>query len=220
MPPRAVPKKRVALLRRRFRELVEWSFNGNLSLAARALQMPVSTVQKYYQEGPRRISKEVLKRIDDLTGLGEWIVNERSQEIWRSLEFDGIRHREGGPMYPVLRLVKWRVIRVIDEMEKQQHVTAQREALIDTAQREALVGVFFAPVLEGLKVGLFQGSRPGQHFNIAFIGDVDPKRPRSVAEWRRLTGMELERARQIHRLCEFWEGELRLAIKPRGRLDT
>ena len=33
----------------------------------------VSTVQQYYQEGPRRISAAAVKRIDGVTGVGAWV---------------------------------------------------------------------------------------------------------------------------------------------------
>lgn len=204
MPPKAVPKKRIALLRRRFRELIDWGFDGNFSLAARALEMPVSTVQQYYQAGPRRIGKKALGRIDELTGLGEWIAGDDDREIWRQMDFTALEEQDGGPKYLIPKLVQWRVEKVIDEMEK--HVTADRDVL---------EGVFFAPILKALSVGLFRSSLPGSGFNLAFLGAADPSRLGSVANLRRLMGMEIERAKQIHRLCEFWEGELRLVINPK-----
>ena len=93
---------------------------------------------------------------------------------------------------------------MIDEMEK--HVTADRDTLTE---------VFFAPILKAQSVGLFRSFLPGSDFNLAFIGQADPKRLGSVANLKRLVGMEIERPKQIHRLCEFWEGELRLVIKPK-----
>lgn len=206
MPPKAVPKKRVALLRRRFRKLIEWAFDENLSLAARALGMPVSTVQQYYQAGPRRISKKALRRIDELTGLGEWMAGDDDREIWRRMDFITIQQKEGGPKYLIPKLVLWRVKRVIDEMEK--HATADRDVL-----RE----VFFAPILEALSAGLFPSLSAGSESNYALLRQAEPRRLRSAVDIQDLMGMNIERAKQIHRLCKWWEGELRLVIKAETR---
>ena len=195
MPPRAVPKKRVALMRRRFRDLIDWAFDGNLSLAARALRMPVSTVQKYYQEGPRRISSEALERIDELTELGSWVAGEGEGTIWESFRTISRGDQPDGAEYVIPQVVMWRVNSVMDAMSKR--VNADRDAVRDA---------FFAPILEGLNIGLFRGAFSGtkSFFNPAVVG-IKAKRGRSGAA---LLGWNLARAKQIHRLCEFWEGEL------------
>ena len=63
MPPKKRSKKDVAQMRRRFREAIDWGFDGNLSMTARVLKMSLSTVQQYYVEGPRRVSQQAVQKL-------------------------------------------------------------------------------------------------------------------------------------------------------------
>ncbi len=70
MPPVPLPQAQLVGLHVRFQRLVDWGFAGNLTLAAKMLGMPFSTVQKYYQLGPRRVTADALMAIEQYVGRG------------------------------------------------------------------------------------------------------------------------------------------------------
>ena len=206
MPPKRVAKKRVKEMRHHFREFVDWVFDGNLSLGSRVLAMSLSTVQKYYQDGPRRMSSQVIQRINDLedrADWGHWIVGKGISRgragpprSMGEFGYQNIIVTPAGPAYLVPLAVMWRVDRVVEIIG--QAVNAKRN------QRLAIV---FSPIVAGLKAGLYVsalGKRP--RFRPARVrGRRAIKSPHDLIKEM---GMGIERAQQIHRLCEFWEAEL------------
>ena len=85
MARKALSLAKLKQLKRRFRAMVDFSFNGNLTFAADTLEMPFSTVQQYYQRGPRRIDGRAVKRIDDLLGRPGWIIGEEDPPMGDTL---------------------------------------------------------------------------------------------------------------------------------------
>ena len=204
MPPKAAPKKRLALLRRRFRELIEWAFDGNLSLAARALEMPVSTVHKYYKEGPRRLSASAVETIERVIGggIGRWIAGDddpytgkKPRDINQVCGSTGIIGETDDMVYVVPNVVLWRVRRVIEAMGR--HSDASEE------ERER---VCFATVIEAMKAGILASPVRVGRFRPVVAG-----RPGSPREWsdpRAALGFDRHRAKEVHQLCAYWETQL------------
>jgi len=64
MPPKSAREAVVRANRDRFRSVVDPLFNGHLSNAARVLGLPFSTVQAYYQHGPRRMSRDFVATLE------------------------------------------------------------------------------------------------------------------------------------------------------------
>lgn len=204
MPAKPVPKRKLAKLKRRFRELVDWAFDSNLTLASRVLEMPFSTVQQYYQKGPRRIDARVVKRIEELFELGLWIIAEEDPQMpdrfaactgWRLLTIDNTT----GPSYWIPEVVMWRVRLSLKAMED-----------LTGLGKDALIPVLFAPILEGIKVGLLKAlptKNPFPEAPVVLGGELGEDGLQAV--YGRHT------ARKIHKLCEYWEQELE--IGPRHR---
>lgn len=63
MPPKAATQLDVEQKRGWFRSIVDRAFDGNLSEAARILQMSVSTTHQYYTQGPRRMSNAMVLKL-------------------------------------------------------------------------------------------------------------------------------------------------------------
>ena len=196
MPRKPLPKKKLAKLKRRFRELVDWAFNGNLSLAARMLEMPFSTVQQYYQKGPRRIDGKVVTRVNEMFQLGEWIIGEEEPQMpdsfakasnWRLLRVN----TETGPCYWVPELVMWRVRRILQPMVE-----------LSGKDEDSMIQVLFATIIEGIKTGLLKAP-PVKNF---------PKMPVVVVGHLGERGLgavcNVDTAREVHKLCEVWEQKL------------
>lgn len=204
MPRKQLPRKKLAKLKRRFRELVDWAFNGNLSLAAQMLDMPFSTVQKYYQEGPRRIDGKVVTRVNEMFQLGEWIIGEEEPQkpdsfatasAWLPLRVNA----ETGPSYWVPELVMWRVRRILQPMVE-----------LSGKDEESMIQVVFATILEGINTGLLKAP-PGESF---------PQIPVVVGGHLGERGLDavysVDTAREVHKLCEFWEQKLGIELsRPR-----
>ena len=190
-------KTELARLRRRFRAIIEWGFGGSQPMAADVLQMPFSTVAHYYDKGPRRISFDVVIRIEGLTGLGYWLsghtpprwgdrgdLPERIEDAtgWSAYTHEG---KEGHVQVP--NVVKWRIWRVVEEvalrrLESLSLGLADSDTDINTLMN-LTNRVFLAPIRAGLEFGVYrEGKGPDQ---------------KTVA-----------RAQQMHLLCEFWETEL------------
>ena len=193
MPPQPLPKKTLSRLRRRFRELVDWAFDGNLSLASRVLEMPFSTVQRYYQSGPRRIDARAFKRVEELFGLGPWIIAEEEPRMpdklamrpgWHLVTSDDKK----GPSYWIPEVVMWRVRLILKAM-----------ADLTGRDEESLIPVLFAPIFEGIKVGLVKAPPA------VLSGDLGE--PRGFA-----AVLNRDTARKVHKLGEYWERELGIEV--------
>lgn len=206
MPPRRLPKKQLQALRRRWRELVDWSFDGNLTLAAAVLGMPFSTVQQYYQKGPRRISTAVVKRIDDVTGMGAWVAGRDEPGAERDLiEASGTASitNDAHPMtYLVPVFLQWRIDRVVEEMGRRTD-----------AARDERIDVIFAPIVKGIEIGLLQNSSESELLSHASRTDADGE----VIEGKEAHVISLfdrDGARQVHKFCKIWEDELGISAGP------
>ena len=216
MSPKPRRSRELVQLRERFRAIVDWCFDENLSLAARVLEMPVSTVQKHYQQGPRRLSAHVVRRIDQLVdGLGQWLLGHgppdpTGREPQHTLQVTPgflLTVNSQGVTYFVPNVVKWRVSQVLSQMAKRTDKPI-----------EELVPVLFAPVIEGLKAGLY--------IDHGRVDDDWIRLPLSVAgrridetikdfdDLKSFLGYGPERVRQIHALCSFWEAELSIPALP------
>jgi hypothetical protein len=58
MPPKPLPKKTLAQLKRRFREIVDWAFDGSTTLAARSSacrSLPYSSTIRRGRGGSQRL---------------------------------------------------------------------------------------------------------------------------------------------------------------------
>ena len=209
-------------MRRRFQEAIDWGFDGNLSLAARVLNMPFSTVQQYYQRGPRRVSPAVVKKIDQVMGLGRWIVGEADPgptgkycasvgeaTRWRLITVtinaeDG--KQEVGYPYPVV--VLWRISRVLAEMARR-----------GDKREDSMEDLFFKPIEAAIKERVLRAPRGMRSLRIdpdtrevtetpsAVIRKGMPRKGKSPAD---ILGYDIGAARRIHRLCEYWETELEI----------
>ena len=191
MPPKPLTKAKQAQLRRRFRLLVDESFDGNITLAARVLKMPVSTVHQYYQQGPRRFGAAAVRRIESQISVPtEWILGEsgRDDEIpyatgpYTADVLSGLGDKE----YVNVQLpsaVIWRIDRVLYEL--------QMEPLkLDPGKASA---AFFEPLLVAIRSGLLPETVLIPSSGESMVG-------RDLA---RMTSRQ--RCRVIHRLCDYWE---------------
>ena len=202
MPPKPLPKKTRTALKKRFRDIVVWAFDGNLTLASRALGLPFSTVQKYYQFGPRRISAAALSSIDRVTGLGDWLTGEAVSEITGKFPtsigeaqgWDLIQADAEGPYFPIPKCVLWRVDSVADAM-------MQINPRLDRDNARLIV---VGSILDALKNGLIQA--PGGNIRLpATVGGrlrPDIKDPAGSLGWGK------DAARHVHGVCAWWEGFL------------
>lgn len=199
MAPKPLSKKRLAGLKRRFRELVDWAFDGNLSLASKALGMPFSTVQQYYQAGPKRISAAALSAIDRVTGLADWLTGEARSEFTgkfpTSIAEAGpwaiVKAEEDGPGFWIPHWTMWRVDYVIDAM-------MERSPKLD---RETARLIVFGGMLNGLKHGLFKAPLPGVPLPANVSGRLRP----DVRNPMKSLGFGREAARRVHEVCAEWE---------------
>lgn len=202
MPPKALPKKQLTALKRRFREIVDWVFDGNLTLASRRLDLPFSTVQKYYQHGPRRISAAALSAIDRATGLADWLSGEARSEFTGKFpnsiaEAQGWKHlraEEGGSGFWIPDLTMWRVDYVADAMMD----------LNPKLDRETARRIVFGGMLDGLKHGLFKAPLPGSPLPATVGGRFRP----DVRNLMTSVGFGREAARRVHEVCARWERDL------------
>ncbi len=202
MAPKRLSKKRLAGLKRRFRELVDWTFDGNLSLASKALGMPFSTVQQYYQDGPRRISAAALSAIDRVTGLADWLTGELRSELTGKFPnsiaevrpWTILKATEDGPEFWIPHWTLWRVDHVADAM-----IELNPKLDRDTARL-----IVFGRMLDGLKHGLFKAPLPGISLPATVGGRLRP----DVRDPAGSLGFGREAARRVHRECARWERDL------------
>ena len=202
MAPRPLSKKRLAGLKRRFRDLIDWAFDGNLSLASKALEMPFSTVQQYYQYGPRRISASALSAIDRVTGLADWLTGEARSEftgkfpnsIAEAQSWTYIKAEEDGPKFWIPSWTMWRVDRVADAMME----------INPKLNRETARLAVFGRMLYGLKHGLLKPSIPGMPMPVSWGGRLLP----DVMDPIGSLGFGREAAQQVHGECARWERDL------------
>lgn len=185
-------KTELTRLRRRFKAIIDWGFGGSQPMAADVLRMPFSTVAHYCSHGPRRISPDVVMRIEELTRLGYWLIGHTPPGREKTLP-DPIEEATGWSTYSHKRsegrvqvpgVVKWRIWRVVEEValrraESMGHADSETDinTLLNLTNR-----VFLAPIRAGLESGVYR-EREGPN-------------ERTV-----------DRARQMHKLCEFWETE-------------
>lgn len=199
MPSRPLPKKTLTALKRRFRDIVAWAFDGNLTLASRTLGLPFSTVQKYYQYGPRRISAAALSAIDRVTGLGDWLTGEAVDEatgkfptsIGEAQGWDCIKADEEGPYFPIPNCVLWRVDSVADAM---MHLNPRLDR---NGARLIVVG----SILGALENGLLQAPAAGAHLAATVGGRLRP----DIKDLGGSLGWGKEAAEYVHGLCAWWE---------------
>ena len=221
MPPKTLPKKHLAGMKRRFRELIDWAFDGNLTLTSQILHMPFSTVQQYYQKGPRRISPQAIQRMDDLdeeADWGHWVMGQgaagptgKAPLSMAEFGYYTVQVMEDEDSYVYPAAVGWRVKRV-----------ANAAAKVIDCEYEQLLKLVFSPIIEGIKAGLYRSVFGGDGwFEPAIVGGRNALNKKlagtkTVAGVGRLgaLGFSIERARSIHRLCEFWEWELGIGAKP------
>ena len=200
MALKPLPKKRLAGLKWRFRQLVDWAFDGNLSLASKALGMPFSTVQQYYQAGPKRISAAALSAIDRVTGLADWLTGEARSEftgkfpasIAEAGPWTIVKAEEDGPGIWIPNWTMWRVDYVTDAMME----------LNPKLDRDTARLIVFGRMLDGLKHGLFKAPLPG----VALPATVGGRRLRpDVKNPIESLGLGREAARRVHEVCAEWE---------------
>ncbi len=210
MPPRRLPKKKLQALRRRWRQLVDWSFDGNLTMAAAVLGMPFSTVQQYYQKGPRRISTAVVKRIDDVTGVGAWVAGHEPSEGGDTasgtlVEASGLESIPGQiRTYIIPVFLRWRIDRVVEEMGRRIDVP-----------RDERIDVIFAPIVKGIEIGLLRNSSESELLSFAPALDAGGRVVEGVALVISL--FDRDRVRQVHKFCKIWEDELGISAGPSKR---
>ena len=211
MPPRPLPKKHLRMLRRRWRELVDWSFGGNLTMAATVLGMPFSTVQQYYQKGPRRLSAAAVKRIDEVTGVGEWVAGRdepregggtASRTLMDASGVAAITSIDHPRMYEIPGFLCWRIERVVDEMGR--HSRAARDERID---------VIFAPIVKGIEIGLLEAWSLSGRLGYAQALDADGEEVEGVVT-QVIRLEDRKGVRQVHEFCKIWEDELRISAPP------
>ena len=199
MPPKPLSKKRLTSLRRRFRDLIDWAFDGNLSLASRVLGMPFSTVQQYYQQGPRRMSAKTLSAIDRITGLADWLAGVARSDFtgkfpntiaeaqpWRTL-----RAAKEGPGFMVPDCVLWRV----------EHVADAIIQLNPELERKAAQLIVVGSILDALKNGLIRAPRENIRLPATVGGELHP----DVKDLAGSLGMGREAAHHVHAACAWWE---------------
>ncbi|MSR07277.1 MAG: hypothetical protein EXR93_09470 [Gemmatimonadetes bacterium] len=189
MPPKPLPPGSAARLKRRFRLIIDEAFDGNLSMAARELGIPVSTVHKYYQTGPRRLDARVAQRIEAKTKLPiPWVLG---------MEGYDDKHPKSGVMrvrgewqlqYPPL--TDWRVQRVLRVMEERLGKTADVLTIFLAPLKAAEDSELTAPELQMTKGPPLASEKEWDR----------------VGAWARQYGSQ--RAHLIHVLCEFWERTL------------
>lgn len=202
MARRAISKKRVLRMRARFRELVDWAFDGDLALAARALGMPKSTIHKYHSEGPRRIPRATLDSIERVTGLARWLTGELRDELTGGKFPRSIVQAMGrwkGFGTPEARLLippctSWRIDRVVEAMRQ------GTEGL----DRETALATIFATDLAGLEHGILRS--PGAHLPATGGGRIHFNLDDPAA----MGGVGKDAAKIVHLACEGWERRLRI----------
>lgn len=170
-------------------------------MASRVLEIPFSTVQRYYQSGPRRIDARAFKRVEELFGLGAWIIAEEEPRMpdklamrpgWHLVTSDDKK----GPSYRIPEVVMWRVRLILKAM-----------ADLTGRDEESLIPVLFAPIIEGIKVGLVKAPPAEELFPEApadLSGDSGERGFAAV--------LNRDTARKIHKLGEYWERELGIAV--------
>ena len=207
MPPRRLPKKHRLTLRRRWRELVDLSFDGNLTMAATVLGMPFSTVQQYYQKGPRRISAAVVKRIDEVTGVGAWVAGHdepggggdtASRTLIDVSDRVGITSYDHLRMYMIPAFLRWRIERVVEEMGR--HSSAARDERID---------VIFAPIVKGIDIGLLQNLN--ESGRSGFVDADADGEDGTLMIWLE----DRDGVQRVHKFCKIWEDELGISAGPK-----
>lgn len=211
MARRAISKKRVLQMRARFRELVDWAFDGDLALAAQALRMPKSTIHKYHSEGPRRIPRATLDSIERVTGLARWLTGELRDEstggkfpqsIAQALGALGGWNSFGTPearlMIPAC--TNWRIDRVVEAMQQ----------TTEGLDRQTALATIFAADLAGLEHGILRS--PGAHLPATGGGRIHFNLDDPAA----MGGHGKDAAKIVHLACEPWERRLSIA---RGRRE-
>ena len=213
MPPRPLPKKHLRTLRHRWRQLVDLSFDGNLTMAATVLRMPFSTVQQYYQKGPRRISAAAVKRIDEVTGVGEWVAGRdepgeggdtANRTLMAASGLVGLTSIDHPRMYLVPAFVCWRIERVVEEMGRDS-----------PAAKDERIDVIFASIVRGIEIGLLQDWSLSGQLGFAHALDADGKEVDGAALIIRLE--DRDGVRQVHKFCKFWEDVLGISAGPPKR---
>ncbi len=195
MPAKPLPKRERLARRRRWREIVTWAFDDNLTMAADLLRLPYSTARVYQNEGPRRMKRDVLYRLETLTWLGGWLLGTDDQgrpnpNQPRSLDQDPGRSGTRIYMmvtephgrtdwdrlfdYQIPKCVWWRLERLVDAMMERMDATASGGTREGWA-RQAVT----APIAIAAQSGLLADEPYG-----------------------------LERARRVHRLAAYWEDEI------------
>ena len=209
MPPKPLPKRALSEMRRRFRELIDWAFDGNLSMASRHLQMPFSTVQQYYDKGPRRFQARAIERITELLGcdIGGWLQVQGYVGRTTLLDVTGgtMLLAAKGRVYFIPNAVMWRVSRILHCMKDRS-----------TADWPSVKETFFGHITKAMNIGLIEGDDESdfQH-STHFVSGSSPSafehdEGALVAADATSTGTTLERAKRVHKLCAYWEDELDL----------
>ncbi len=210
MPTQRIPKELQEQAKQRFREIVDWAFDGNLSMAARVLEMPFSTVRHYYEFGPRRVNHSAIqrmdsvlgRRVDQTLGLGRWLVGEEVKHpstgtmvgvLTETTHWQNLRARQGNGYYPVPDVVEWRVLRIAKRMS----------TLSGNSDPDTQMDVFYAPILAALANGVLTSF----HFLPAVPGG-QPDWDKAATNLSEGVGQDVTRAKVVHRLCEFWEAML------------
>ena len=198
MPPKPLSKKRLAGLRRRFRDVIDWAFDGNLRLASRVLGMPLSTIQQYYQQGPRRISAKTLSAIDRVTGLADWLAGQAVSKITGKFptsigEAQGwtiVKVTKDGAEFWFPNCVLWRVDSVADAM-------IQRSPRLDRKSAHLRV---VGSILGALEDGVLQAPQ-GLRLPATVGGRFRP----DIRDLAGSLGVGRDAARQMHQVCVGWE---------------
>ena len=168
--------------------MVDEAFDGNFSLAARQLKMPVSTVHQYYRKGPRRYDAQVVQRMAEmLRTTPEWLFAGKGRGDELSADEVGVGYGDDDQgryeaWYP--QTVEWRVSQVVERI---------REA----GASYLALQVFFGPLEVLEEAGLLP----------AHLRMSGQRNSGMEATWPSTTGRR-ERAHLIHVLCDYWEGVL------------
>ena len=194
MARRPVSQKRIRSLRLRFRLFIDEAFDGNLSMASRELKVPFTTVQRYYQVGPRQISVKVTGRIQEFVRREDgvaWILGDGSEvqrPPWSATEAISLVDES---RYSCPVMAEWRVNRVLEEIERRG------------ASSEEALKLFFGVLTGPANAGVIDDAN-------LVAGDF-PRESQRETYGEELRAKSGRRAHLTHQLCEFWETLLELS---------